>query len=76
MAKLDRFFFDHLKNVTQFDLGADKTGPLGLEGTLPLSADEMAILKFLQLESIFVCLELVNFLVGHTGTLKTVSMRG
>jgi len=32
LSKLDKIFFDHLQNVTYFDLKADRTGPIGLEG--------------------------------------------
>lgn len=76
--KLDAYFFDHLSNVTEFKLRADDTGPLGLRGNrhadLVLRPDQMPLLKSVVLENIFVCPELIDFLVGHSKTLESVSL--
>lgn len=76
--KLDAYFFDHLTNVTEFRLRAGATGPLGLRGDrhadLVLRRDQMPLLKSVFLENIFVCQELVHFLVGHSKTLESVSL--
>ncbi len=77
LSKLDKIFFDHLQNVTYFDLKADWTGPIGLEGLrharLALRGDQMPLLMYLYLKYIFVCPELLDFLVWHAGTLESVS---
>ena len=75
-SKIDKFFVDHLKNVTHFTLKSSESIPLGLEGMrhtqLALNADQMPMLKCLHLENVFVCPELVDFFVGHARTLKSV----
>ncbi len=75
-SKIDKYFVDHLKNVTHFSLKSNQSIPLGLEGMrhtqLALNADQMPMLKCLHLENVFVCPELVDFLVGHVGTLESV----
>jgi hypothetical protein len=77
LSKLDKIFFDHLQNVTYFDLKADWTGPIGLEGLrharLALRGDQVPLLMYLYLKYIFVCPELLDFLVWHAGTLESVS---
>ncbi|KAL9126628.1 MAG: hypothetical protein Q9217_004348 [Psora testacea] len=79
VSKLDEFFFDHLNCVTHFSFRADETGPIGLEGRnharLALSPQQMPRLQYLNLEHIFICEELVDFLTAHADTLEIISMR-
>ena len=80
VPRLDYFFLNHLKSTTHLSITAHWTGPLGLEGKpharLALSAHQMPLLKSLDLTNIFVCPELVRFLVRHLDTLEKVSLRG
>jgi hypothetical protein len=62
VAKLDEYFFNHLKSVTQFSLRADKFGQIGLQGfrhvRLAVSAEQLPGLQSVHLERIFICEEL------------------
>lgn len=75
-GKLAHFFFNSLTNVTELTFKPDETGPVGLVGwrhcDLSLHAKQMPSLKTLFLENIFICPELVEFLVGHADTLERV----
>lgn len=76
LSKLDQFFFNHLHCTTEFSLKADEAGPIGLKGRyhapLALNATQMPRLQSLHLEHIFICRELVNFLVGHADGLESM----
>ncbi|KAK4692312.1 hypothetical protein P7C71_g4862, partial [Lecanoromycetidae sp. Uapishka_2] len=78
MSKLDEFFFDHLKSVTHLIIEAPAEGPIGLEGMnhipLALKKEQMPLLKSLHLELIFICPELVSFLLSHSKTLEHLSL--
>lgn len=78
MSKLDKYLFDHLASITTLVLKAPKEGPIGLEGMnhvrLALKKGQMPHLKTLELEYIFVCQELIDFLLDHTQTLEHLSM--
>ncbi|MCJ1359418.1 MAG: hypothetical protein MMC33_009420 [Icmadophila ericetorum] len=75
--KLDGFFFNHLSNVLDFTFKPDETGPVGLEGMrhcdLALSSDQMPHLRTLFLENVFICPELVSFIVSHAEILQSVT---
>lgn len=79
MAKLDEYFFNHLASATAFALKAPEEGPLGLEGMnhirLAFRKGQMPLLKTLDLEYIFVCPELIEFLLDHVQTLEHLSMQ-
>ena len=79
ISKLDKFFFNHLKSATHFNLRANKTGPIGLEGMrharLALSPEQMPCLRSVYLENIFICEGFVNFLTAHADMLESLSMR-
>ena len=78
VAKFDELFFDHLASVTSLTLGAHEEGPIGLEGMrharLALKKDQMPLLKSLHLEHIFICQELVGFVISHTDTLEQLTL--
>lgn len=78
VSKLDQWFFDHLENVRTFDLSADFNSPLGLTGLhhrpLTLSGKHMPLLQYLELRNIFLCAELINFIVDHRDTLVSVRL--
>ncbi|MCJ1468517.1 hypothetical protein MMC07_007146 [Pseudocyphellaria aurata] len=79
MGILDKSFFDHLAHVTILSIKAPKEGPLGLVETqyspLALRAGHMPLLRTLHLEYVFVCQELIDFLVYHKDTLEEVTLR-
>lgn len=78
-ARLDEFFFDHLASVTCLNIKAPEEGPLGLEGMsharLALKKNQMPLLKVFQLEYVFICPELVDFLTSHAKTLEYISLQ-
>ena len=78
VSRLDRFFFNHLTSVTDLAIVADQAGPLGLEGTrhvrLALHKHQMPLLKTIYLENIFICPELVSFLLARTPTMESISL--
>ncbi|KAK3178345.1 hypothetical protein OEA41_000480 [Lepraria neglecta] len=78
ISGLDECFFDHLASVTTLIIKAPKEGPLGLEGMnharLALKKDQMPLLKAVHLEHVFICPELIDFLVGHSKTLERLSL--
>lgn len=79
MGKLDQYFFNQLANVTTLSIKAPEEGPLGFDTTrhyapLALKADQIPLLKTLHLEYIFVCPELIDFLVGHKDTLEELTL--
>ena len=79
VPKLDEYFFNHLTSVRHVSLRADKSGPIGLQGQgnipLVLNPRNMPCLQFITLEYIFICEELLDFLVAHADTLEVLSMR-
>ncbi|OZJ03662.1 hypothetical protein BZG36_03529 [Bifiguratus adelaidae] len=83
LGTLERFelsyFFNYLRNITEFSFTAYSGCPIGLQGhdhsRLALNASQMRLLKCVYLESIFVCPEMVEFLVGHVGTLERISFQ-
>lgn len=79
VARLDDLFFDHLASATTLTLRAPVEGPIGLEGMrharLALKKEQMPLLKSLHLEHIFICQELVDFVIGHTNTLEQLTLR-
>lgn len=80
VKNLDKYFFNHLVNVTTLSIKAPKVAPLGLEGlkfssSLTLSAGQMPLLVTLHLDYIFACRQLIAFLVGHKRTLQEVTLR-
>ncbi|KAL8785698.1 MAG: hypothetical protein Q9195_008521 [Heterodermia aff. obscurata] len=79
MGMLDVYFFDNLVSVTDFALKAPVEGPLGLDGErylvpLKLKSDQMPNVKKVLLKYIFICPELIDFLVGHQKTLESLSL--
>lgn len=83
MGKMDKYFFNHLANVTTLSIKAPPEGPLGLSehinplpyAPLTLKADQMPLLTTLHLENIFASPELIDFLVGHKDTLEELVLR-
>ena len=79
MGKLGICFLDHLTFVTNFVLKAPAEGPLGIEEAsetpLKLRPRHMPCLRILHLEYILIGQELIDFLVGHTKPLESLSMR-
>lgn len=78
VARFDELFFDHLTSATSLKLKAPEEGPIGLTGMrharLALKKEQMPLLKSLHLEHIFICQELVDFVVSHTDTLEQVTL--
>ena len=78
VARFDKMFFDHLASVASLTLRAHEEGPIGLEGMrharLALKKDQMPLLKSLHLEHIFICQELVDFVISHTDTLEQLTL--
>ncbi len=80
MAKLDEYFFNHLTSATAFALKASEHCPLGLKGNrgsyIPVAFYDcqMPLLQELDLEYIFVCPELMYFLLDHVPTIEHLSM--
>ena len=78
ISRLDRFFFNHLRSVTDLTIVADVSGPIGLEGMnharLALDEAQMPLLKTIYLENVFICPELVGFLAARTATLESISL--
>ena len=78
ISGFDKYFFDHLASVTTLIIKAPREGPLGLEGMnharLALKKDQMPLLKAVHLEHVFICPELIDFLVGHSKTLERLSL--
>jgi hypothetical protein len=78
VSRLGLFFFDHLHRVQEFVLKANEYVPLGVMGwghaSFGLSAHQMPLLKHVHLEWIFICLELVEFLISKSATLESVSL--
>lgn len=80
MAKLDEYFFNHLTSATAFALKASEQSPLGLKGNggnyIPVAFYDfqMPLLQKLDLEYIFVCPELMYFLLDHLPTIEHLSM--
>lgn len=74
VAKFDKLFFNHLSSATTLSLKAPPEGPIGLEGMrharLALGKEQMPLLKSFYLEHIFICQELVDFVISHTDTLE------
>jgi hypothetical protein len=77
--KLDEFFFEHLKAAAEFCLAATDLGPLGQEGhfqaPVPLNDSQMPRLQVVKLEYVFLCRELMDFLVGHAQTLENLVLQ-
>lgn len=78
-SKLDIIFFDHLSNLTSLTIKAPEKGPIGiryhLDVPLALRKDHMPRLKYVHLEYIVACPEMIDFLVSHTATLEHISLR-
>lgn len=78
VARFDELFFDHLASVANLTLRAPREGPIGLEGMrharLALKKDQMPLLKSVHLEHIFICQELVDFVISHTDTLEQLTL--
>ena len=78
VARFDQFFFDHLASATSLTLRAPEEGPVGLEGMrhahLALKKEQMPLLKTLHLEHIFICQELVDFVISHTDSLEQLTL--
>ena len=84
-SNLDRFFFDHLSHVTSVTIKATESGPLGTDSSirglsfssvpLALRKDQMPFLKHVHLEYIVVCVNMIEFLIGHNTTLEHISLR-
>lgn len=77
-SKLDKFFFDHLSNVTSLIIKAPESGILGDSQNyqpLALKKDHMPHLKYVDLEYMVVHKALTDFLVGHAATLEHVILR-
>lgn len=78
VARFDELFFDHLASATSLTLRATDEGPIGLEGMrharLALTKEQMPLLQSLHLEHIFICQELVDFVLGHTDTLERLTL--
>lgn len=80
MPKLDEYFFNHLISVTDLVFKASANGPLGLEEgnshiRLALNRNHMPALQKVYLEYILVGPELIDFVIGHKETLKSLTMR-
>ena len=82
MSMLDAYFFDNLSSTTNFVFKAPVEGRLGLKRgrggnfhtPLKLRNDQMPNLKTVFLKYIFICPELIDFLVGHQKTLESLSL--
>lgn len=78
MSELDELFLDHLKSVIDVAIEAPAEGPLGLEGMshvpLALKQQQMPSIKSLRLDYIFICPELVSFVLSHSKTLEHLSL--
>jgi hypothetical protein len=78
VSRLGAFFFDHLHSVQEFVLKTNEYAPLGVMGwghaSFGLSAHQMPLLKHVHLEWIFICAELVEFLISKSTTLESVSL--
>lgn len=78
VARFDDLFLDHLASATSLTLKATEEGPIGLEGMrharLALKKRQMPLLKSLHLERIFICRELVDFVISHTDTLEQLTL--
>ena len=78
VARFDSLFFDHLASVTSLTLKYSYEGPIGLEGMrhgrLALKKEQMPLLKSLRLEHIFICQELLDFVLGHADTLEQLNL--
>ena len=78
VARFDDLFLDHLTWATSLTLKATEEGPIGLEGMhyarLALKKGQMPLLKSLHLKYIFICRELVDFVISHTDTLEQLTL--
>ena len=78
VARFDELFFDHLASATILTLRAPPDGPLGLDGNgharLALRKEQMPLLKSLNLKHIFICRELVDFVISHTDSLEQLTL--
>lgn len=78
LERLGKLFFDHLASATSLNLRAACLGPIGLEdmpyARLALEKEQMTLLKSLHLEHVFICQELVDFVISHTDTLEQLTL--
>ena len=78
VERFDELFFNHLASAISLTLQAPDEGPIGLEGMrharLAFRRKQMPLLNSLHLEHIFICQELVDFVVGHTDTLERLTL--
>ena len=83
MEKLDKYFFNHLTNVTTLSIKnlnlhehEEYTWLSGkIYAPLPLKVDQMPLLTTLHLDYIFISTELTDFLVGHKDTLEELILQ-
>ena len=78
VASFDELFFNHLASATILTLRAPYEGPIGLDGfrhaRLALRKEQMPLLKSLNLEHIFICQELVDFVTSHSDSLEQLTL--
>ena len=78
VARFDELFFNHLASATTLTIRAPYAGPIGLDGFNParlgLREEQMPLLKSLNLEHIFICQELVDFVISHTDSLEQLTL--
>lgn len=81
MAKLDEnfffFFLDHLGKITTLSIKAPGERSLGLWGREPYHTPPRFTFgpDTLNLENIYACPELIDFLVGYKGILEELTLR-
>ena len=78
VARFDELFFNQLASATTLTLRAPYEGPIGLYGyryaRLALREEQMPLLKSLNLEHIFICRELVDFVTSHADSLEQLTL--
>jgi hypothetical protein len=75
----DRYFFDHLANVTHLSIAANEKGPIGQEGdhTGPLHFDakQMPYLQSISLDYVLISEAVLTLLQTHAKTVRTVHLK-
>lgn len=80
ISNLHETFFTHLVHVRRFKFAATASGVPGISGDvmasalLPLVENHMPMLEVLELDNVFISIELAEFIAAHASTLHSVRL--